>query len=55
MTTRFTPNQNSYSSDETDDEATMSQTNDESFYGKPSQLLTPQNTFQKAFGRPTGK
>ena len=55
MRIHVTRNKNSYSSDETDDETTISQTDDKSLDGELSHPLTPQNAFQKAFGRPTGK
>ena len=40
MNSRFTPNQNSYSNDEADDETTMSQSGDEPTDKKLSQSLT---------------
>ena len=49
------PDQNLYSSDETDDETAMSQTDKTSLDGELSQLLTSQTAFQKAFARPTEK
>ena len=52
---RLTPNQNLYSSDETDDETTMSQSEDKSLDERLSQPLTPKTAFQAAFGRPTEK
>ena len=52
MNTRLTPNQNSYSSDETDDETVMSQSEDE-LDERLSQQLIPKTAFQAAFGRPT--
>ena len=53
MKTRPTPNQNSYSNDETDDETTMSQTDDETTDNELSQLLaTPKTKFQKKIVRP---
>ena len=57
MNTRLTPDQNSCSDDETDDETTIcpSQTDDETLDNDLSQMLTPKTTFQKVFGRPTDK
>ena len=55
MKTRLTPDQNSCSDDKTDDETTMSQTDDETLDNDLSQLLTPKTNFQKVFGRPTDK
>ena len=53
--TCLTPDQNSYSNDETDDETTMSQTDDETLDEDLSQPLTPKTDFQKVFGRPADK
>ena len=57
MKTCLTPDQNSCSDDETDDETTIcpSQTDDETLDNDLSQILTPKTTFQKVFGRPTDK
>ena len=46
-------NKNLYSSDETDDETTMSQTDKESLDGELSQPLIPKTALQAACGRPT--
>ena len=55
MTTHLAKNPDVGSNDETDDETTMSSSEDETTGEEISQELTPKTNFQNKFGRPADK